>query len=109
MQIVFIFFSNNVLNFDFFSRIPADKINLISSTFLSIISSIIILILSLALEIIISFSLSKNDLDKILSKKFSLFSKISFSSYLLIFFKYFCSKYFCIISFFNPSFSPYKR
>ena len=27
MQIVFIFFSNNALNFDFLSRIAADKIN----------------------------------------------------------------------------------
>ena len=79
---IFLFFSNIDLNFDFFSKILANKIITVSSVFFSRISSIIFTILSLLLKIIINFFVSKNDFDKIVLKKFSLLFKISFSSYL---------------------------
>ena len=80
MQTVSLFFSNKDRNFDFFSRILAFKTITKSSIFLSIISSIISLILSVTLAIIINFLFSKNDLDKILLKKLSLFFRTSLSS-----------------------------
>jgi len=67
---------------DTFSKILANKIIFVSSIFFSIISSIIFTILSVLLKIIINFSVSKNDFERILLKKFSLLFKISFSSYL---------------------------
>jgi len=66
---IFLFFSNIDLNFDFFSKILANKIIIVSSVFFSRISSIIFTILSHHLKIIIKFFDSINDFDKIVLKK----------------------------------------
>ena len=63
-------------------------------------------ILSLAWFIIIIFLSSKRDLEKMLFKKFSLFSITSFSSYLLMFSFFSLIINFEISSFFKPSLTP---
>jgi len=100
----FLSFSNKDLNFDFFSKLSALRIILTSSIFFESISSIIFNILSVTLLIIIIFSLSKRDLDNILSIKSFIFSRTSLSSYFIISSLFFIRIF--VASFLKPSFLP---
>ena len=76
----FLSFSKKERSFDFFSKLVAFNIIITSSIILDDNSSNIFNILSVVLLIIIIFSFSKRDFEKIVSKKASLLSKISFQN-----------------------------